>query len=110
MLISMSQEALGERLDLTFQQVQKYEKGQNRIGASRLHQIARELGVPVSFFFEGLPENGEPASDAPSIDPQSFVASPEGLQLNLAFQQIGDAATRRKIVDLVQTLATATAS
>ena len=109
MLIGMSQEALGDSLGLTFQQVQKYEKGQNRIGASRLHRIARELRVPVGFFFEGLPEAPAATADAPeaAIDPMAFVSSPEGLQLNLAFQRIEDTATRRKIVDLVETLAQA---
>jgi transcriptional regulator with XRE-family HTH domain len=58
MLIGMSQEKLGEALGITFQQIQKYEKGTNRIGASRLHHIARVLGVPVEFFYEGAPEIG----------------------------------------------------
>ncbi|MGF1659759.1 MAG: helix-turn-helix domain-containing protein [Rubrimonas sp.] len=109
MLIGMSQEALGDALGLTFQQVQKYEKGQNRIGASRLHRIAVTLRVPVGFFFEGLAEGAtDPAQEAAGVlNPMSFVASPEGLQLNLAFQRIDDAATRRKIVDLVETLARA---
>ena len=113
MLIGMSQEALGDSLGLTFQQVQKYEKGQNRIGASRLHRIAIALQVPVGFFFEGLLDAPSAGADAPSettvppLDPMSFIASPEGLQLNLAFQRIEDTATRRKIVDLVETLARA---
>jgi len=58
MMLSMSQEKLGDALSLTFQQVQKYEKGTNRIGASRLQQIAHILQVPVSFFFEGAPHSG----------------------------------------------------
>ena len=60
MMLGMSQEKLGDALDLTFQQVQKYEKGTNRIGASRLQQISHILQVPVAFFFEGAPASGRP--------------------------------------------------
>jgi transcriptional regulator with XRE-family HTH domain len=105
MTIGMSQEALGARLGLTFQQVQKYEKAQNRIGASRLFRIAEALAVPVGFFFEGL-EGAVQDSDLADLSrPLAFVGSPEGLQLNIAFSQISDTTTRRKIVDLVRTLA-----
>jgi transcriptional regulator with XRE-family HTH domain len=106
MLMGMSQEALGERLGVTFQQIQKYEKGQNRIGASRLYQVARVLDVSVGFFFEDLSERpaSEDAEDD-AIAPLAFVSTPEGLQLNVAFSRISDDATRRKIVDLVRTLA-----
>jgi transcriptional regulator with XRE-family HTH domain len=104
MILGMSQEALGEALGLTFQQIQKYEKGQNRIGAGRLFQIARILEVPVGFFFEGLDAGGA-ARGAKADGPLAFVSSPEGLELNVAFSQIADGATRRKIVDLVRTLA-----
>jgi transcriptional regulator with XRE-family HTH domain len=111
MMIGMSQEALGDALGVTFQQIQKYEKGHNRIGAGRLFQIARLLGVPVGYFFEdaaqaGPPEAGEGGATTPN--PLSFVSSQEGLELNLAFSRISDGATRRKIVDLVRTLATGT--
>lgn len=106
MLVGKSQESLGSELGLTFQQIQKYEKGQNRIGASRLYRIARIFEVPVSFFFEGLPGEGDERDGAADEAPLSFVSSPEGLDLNLAFRNISDPATRRKIVELVRTLAT----
>lgn len=106
MMLSMSQEKLGDALGLTFQQVQKYEKGANRIGASRLQQISHILQVPVSFFFEGAPSLGElPGGfdDAPSPAYVSdFLATPDGLALTKAFMRIKDAKLRRRIVDLVQ--------
>lgn len=113
MMIGMSQERLGEKLSLTFQQVQKYEKGANRIGASRLFTIASILDVPVQFFFEDMP--GEAIENLPAgaegmKEPDQteyvmgFVSSAEGLQLNTAFSKIENVETRRKIVDLVKTL------
>jgi transcriptional regulator with XRE-family HTH domain len=107
-LIGMSQEKLGEALGLTFQQVQKYEKGTNRIGASRLQQISTILGVPVSFFFEGAP-GGEAAKAGMSDSASSayvvdFLSTTEGLQLNKAFVRIKDPKVRRRVVDLVATL------
>ncbi len=111
MLIGMSQETLGARIGLTFQQIQKYEKGQNRMGASRLYRVAEALGVPAAYFFEGLPPTDGTASERlATIDPMRFVADPEGVKLNLAFQQVEDPATRRKIVDLVEALARAAQS
>ena len=110
-LIGMSQEKLGEALGLTFQQVQKYEKGTNRIGASRLQQIANILQVPVSFFFEGAPDLGDmPAAggmgEAPSPSYVSdFLATSDGLALTKAFMRISDAKLRRRIVDLVEHIA-----
>lgn len=109
-LIGMSQEKLGERLGLTFQQVQKYEKGTNRIGASRLQQISDILGVPVAYFFEGAPvklpgpEGGfnESTSSTYVVD---FLSTSEGLQLNKAFIRIADPKVRRKVVELVKSLA-----
>jgi len=110
-LIGVSQEKLGEKLNLTFQQVQKYEKGSNRVSASRLYQIAHILGVPVSFFFDDLPDMSgdsavtgfsEGSSDATILD---FLNSSEGLQLNKAFAEIKEPAVRRKIVELVKSLA-----
>lgn len=108
MMQNMSQEKLGESLGITFQQIQKYEKGTNRIGASRLQHIASVLQVPVSFFFEDAPgaasepgfEEGRPAAFV-----TDFLASSEGLQLNRAFVRIKDAKVRRKIVDLVRAVA-----
>jgi transcriptional regulator with XRE-family HTH domain len=106
-MLGMSQEKLGETLGITFQQIQKYEKGTNRIGASRLQNIAAVLSVPVGFFFDGAPGPGEPgAADSKSgsyvVD---FLSSSEGLQLNRAFVRISDPRVRRRIVDLVRALA-----
>jgi len=110
MMLAMSQEKLGDALGLTFQQVQKYEKGTNRIGASRLQQISSILQVPVSFFFEGasqLDGSGQSeASDAPSPAYVSdFLATTDGLALTKAFMRIPDAKLRRRIVDLVEQIA-----
>ena len=108
-MISMSQEKLGEALGITFQQIQKYEKGTNRVGASRLQQISQVLGVPVAFFFEDAP--GESHSQDGMAESNSsafvvdFLSSAEGLQLNRSFARISDAKVRRKIVELVRTLA-----
>jgi len=104
-MLGMSQEKLGEALGLTFQQIQKYEKGTNRVGASRLQQIADVLQVPVSFMFEGVPggEAGAGFGEAPSPGYISdFLATSEGLALTRAFTRIGDAKLRRSIVDLVE--------
>jgi transcriptional regulator with XRE-family HTH domain len=111
MMLGMSQEKLGDALDLTFQQVQKYEKGTNRIGASRLQQISHILQVPVAFFFEGAPHVGggpmpEGLENAPSPAYVSdFLATSDGLSLTKAFMRIPDAKLRRRIVDLVQQIA-----
>ena len=110
MMLSMSQEKLGDALGLTFQQVQKYEKGANRIGASRLQQIARILQVPVSFFFDGAPaqpgERQTDGEDAPSPSyVADFLATSDGLALTKAFVRIKDAKLRRRIVDLVEGIA-----
>jgi len=109
-MLGMSQEKLGEALGLTFQQVQKYEKGTNRVGASRLQQISEILRVPVSFLFDGGPSGtantdsfSEGASPAYVSD---FLATSEGLALTRAFTRIADAKMRRSIVDLVEQIAT----
>lgn len=109
-MLGMSQEKLGESLGITFQQIQKYEKGSNRVGASRLQAIAGILSVPVSFFFEDAP--GQETGGAKGLSEDSstsfvvdFLNSAEGLQLNRAFVRISDAKVRRKIVDLVKALA-----
>jgi transcriptional regulator with XRE-family HTH domain len=112
MMLSMSQEKLGDALGLTFQQVQKYEKGTNRIGASRLQQIAQILQVPVSFFFDGAPHlpgsvRQEGMGEAPSPAYVSdFLATSDGLALTKAFMRITDSKLRRRIVDLVEQIAT----
>ena len=108
--LGYNQSDLGRALGLTFQQVQKYEKGANRIGASRLQQISHILQVPVSFFFEGAPQTpGQPASgfsEAPSPAYVSdFLATSDGLALTKAFMGIKDAKLRRRIVDLVEQIA-----
>ena len=108
MMLSMSQEKLGAALGLTFQQVQKYEKGTNRIGASRLQQISHILQVPVAFFFEGAPalHHGEGVSEAPSPSYVSdFLATSDGLALTRAFMEIKEPKLRRRIVDLVEEIA-----
>src|ERR1700694_517945 len=89
MLVGMSQDRLGELLDLTFQQIQKYEKGTNRIGAGRLFEVAGILGVPVSFFYEGAnAQTGGFTKDQEPRPVMEFLASGEGLQLNIAFMRI----------------------
>jgi transcriptional regulator with XRE-family HTH domain len=107
-MLSMSQEKLGDALGLTFQQVQKYEKGTNRIGASRLQAISNILQVPVSFFFEGAPHMpghsgmGEAPSPAYVSD---FLATSDGLSLTKSFMKIKSSKLRRRIVDLVELIA-----
>jgi transcriptional regulator with XRE-family HTH domain len=109
LMLSMSQEKLGAALGLTFQQVQKYEKGANRIGASRLQQLSHILQVPVAFFFEGGPNASAPhgsngsALSMAQID--DFVSDLDGLRLIRAFMRIDNAALRRRIVMLVQEIA-----
>lgn len=110
-LLGMSQEKLGEELGLTFQQIQKYEKGTNRISASRLFHISRILNVPVQFFFDELAVGSEDAMGPGGLggingpDHVEFARDVEGLQLNKAFAAIDDPAVRRKIVDLLKSLA-----
>ncbi len=108
LMLAMSQEKLGAALGLTFQQVQKYEKGANRIGASRLQQLSHILQVPVEFFFEGAPNASAPhgsngsALSMAQID--DFVSDLGGLRLIRAFMRIDNAALRRRIVMLVQAI------
>jgi transcriptional regulator with XRE-family HTH domain len=109
LMLGMSQEKLGDGLGLTFQQVEKYEKGTNRIGASRLQHIAHLLQVPVSFFFDGAPIACEPpnaAADAPSPGYVfDFLATSEGLALIKAFMRVHSTSMRRRIVELVEEIA-----
>ncbi len=108
-MIGMSQEKLGELLDITFQQVQKYEKGVNRISASRLQSIANVLSTPVSFFFEDAPGAEIPASGFQDAGRHAYVPdmllSSEGLTLNRAFAKIKNPKVRRKIVELINVIA-----
>lgn len=108
MMLGMSQEKLGNALGVTFQQVQKYEKGTNRIGASRLQEISKLLDAPPSYFFEGAPSAlGAKAGfeDNPRPFVPDLVTTAEGLQLNRAFARIRDGKVRRRIVDLVAQIA-----
>src|SRR3954462_1232159 len=98
MMIGMSQEKLGEACGITFQQIQKYEKGMNRMGASRLHHIARILQVPVEFFYEGVPsgpDSGKPLADTSSGSMTDFLGTSDGLELVRAFMAVKDAKVRR---------------
>ena len=113
MMIGMSQDKLGEKLGLTFQQVQKYEKGVNRIGASRLYHISKILDVPVQFFYDDFGDEaslGAGFEDSPagghagSAEFMDLLSTPEGVQLCKHFSTIKDPQVRRKIVELVRTL------
>jgi len=106
LLLHMSQQALAGELGLTFQQVQKYEKGANRVGASRLQQIASALKVTPAFFFEGIPAGpDEKRHGAREPMPEfisDFLASADGLALVKAFMRIADAKLRRSLVTFVE--------
>lgn len=115
-LLGMSQEKLGEALGLTFQQVQKYERGANRVGASRLFDLSRVLDVPVSFFFDDMSTEVEALSprliSGLSEEPSSFEADPmtkrETLELVRAYYRITDPQVRRRVLDLAKALAAVT--
>jgi transcriptional regulator with XRE-family HTH domain len=105
-MLGLSQEKLGEAIGLTFQQVQKYERGINRIGAGRLYEVAEILGVPISFFYEGMDGIQVPAengSEKPAAV-MDFLSSNEGIQLSTAYMGIKDVKVRRKILDLVRSI------
>ena len=111
LMLDMTQEKLGDALGLTFQQVQKYEKGANRIGAGRLQQLSAILQVPVAFFFDGMrPATAVVTTSSPSdalstSELDQFLTSSEGLALIKAFMRIKDAEIRRRIVDLAVEIA-----
>ena len=111
MMLGMSQEKLGEQLGITFQQIQKYEKGTNRIGASRLQHIARVLSVPVVVLLRRCAAVAGGRDVVGMAEPQAanyvvdFLSSSEGIQLNKAFVRIKDAKLRRRIIDLVRAMA-----
>ena len=116
-MLGMSQERLGDAIGLTFQQIQKYEKGTNRIGASRLQQVGHILNVPVEFFFEGAPnQNGT----SPLVDGfgesvgagyvTEFMSTNEGIHLMRAFMKIKDPKIRKRIVDLIEVMSGGEAS
>lgn len=105
-LLGMSQEKLGSALGLTFQQIQKYERGTNRIGSSRLYQLSRVLDVPVSFFFDDMPgaaPQGFAEAGQASFD-QEQLSKRETLELVRAYYRIGDPTVRARLFDLVKAL------
>src|SRR5579862_8035846 len=112
-MLGLSQERLGEAIGLTFQQVQKYERGANRIGASRLHELSRVLDVPVSFFFDDVDPVRAPAIPGGFAEPpaEGFESDPlrkrETIELVEAYYAIEDAAVRRRLFELARTLAAA---
>ena len=112
-VLGMSQEKLAERLGLTFQQVQKYERGANRVSASKLYQAARALQTPISYFFEGLAEpDSESGAKADSAERAigDFLSTPEGLELASVFPKIRDAGVRRQMLELVRAMVRAEAA
>jgi transcriptional regulator with XRE-family HTH domain len=107
-LMKMSQEKLGDELGVTFQQVQKYERGANRVGASRLYRMSRVLDVPVQFFFEGLGDKSAATGLAEGDQTPlvyDFIQSSDGVSLAEAFSRIKDSKVRRRVLELVRTLA-----
>lgn len=109
-LLGVSQEQLADSLGLTFQQVQKYERGANRVSASKLYEIAKTLQVPVSFFFDGLADpmdgsDGDLVGQQAERIVQEFLTTPEGLELAEVFPKIGRGRVRRQVLDLVRAMA-----
>ncbi len=108
--LGMSQEALGDHLGLTFQQIQKYERGINRVSAKRLYDLARILQVEISFFYEGIPEEKEAEQitgmeeGMPAEEYLDFVSSHEGVQLNKSFTRIRDKEIRQRIIDMARAI------
>ena len=101
--MGVSQERLAEALGITFQQVQKYERGANRVSASKLWEIAGALRTPVGYFYDGL--EGQAGSASQQTTAQAFLSSSEGLELLAAFPRIVEPAIRRKLVELVRVVA-----
>lgn len=110
MILGMSQESLGKSLGLTFQQIQKYEKGVNRIGASRIFEISQLLGVPVQFFYDEYGDRtangaGFAEPDGAGNPVMELVSSPEGVQLCRYFAAIRDPQVKKRVLDLVKSIA-----
>jgi len=105
-MLGLSQEKLGEQLGITFQQIQKYEKGTNRVGASRLQAMSKVLDVPVSFFFPepGAGPEGAGMQEEGAAFMTDFMSTSEGLDLSRAFVRIRSPKVRRKVVELVRAL------
>ena len=118
--LRMSQTKLGDAIDVTFQQIQKYENGTNRVGASNLYKIAQALGVDVSFFYQGMPEhanggngNGhELSANVSAQDQRAFVEDPltsrEAIELMHNYYRVRDSAVRRRLFQFVKSLASST--
>ena len=107
-LLGLSQEKLAEALGLTFQQVQKYERGSNRVSASKLYEISRTLQAPISFFYEGLPDaesGGAMPTSADGSPTADLLLTTEGPALAAAFPRIKSPQARRNLLDLIKTLA-----
>jgi transcriptional regulator with XRE-family HTH domain len=109
LMLDMSQEKLAAAIGVSFQQIQKYEKGKNRIGSSRMQMLSSVLGVPVSFFFDGVPGNPEAASENALVKTTDyvtdFITSSEGIAIARAFSKIEDNRVKRRLVDLIEVLA-----
>jgi transcriptional regulator with XRE-family HTH domain len=105
-LLGLSQQKLAEDLGLTFQQIQKYERGSNRVSASKLYALSRSLQIPVVYFFEGLPNHAD--ADQAKLDVAravtAFLATPEGLELAANFSRIKQSRARRRIIDLIRAM------
>ncbi len=113
-MLGVSQEQLAAALKLTFQQVQKYERGANRVSASKLYEIAKTLQVPVSYFFDGLADpvtdESDDVGEAANRVITDFLNTPEGLELAAIFPKIGKGRVRRQVLDLVRAMADEDAS
>ena len=107
MMLSLSQEKLGEALGVSFQQIQKYEKGANRIGAGRLQEVAQKLEVPISYFYEDMPgsERQDGFSEVGTSYVSDLLTTQDGMELTRAFLKIDDPQVRRRVVDLVRAIA-----
>jgi len=103
-LLGMSQEKLAAAFGVSFQQIQKYERGANRVSASRLHQLTRILNVPVGYFFEGMADTPQNGATAHLANDGEMVASRETLELVRAYYRIEDPTVRRRLVDLLRSL------
>jgi transcriptional regulator with XRE-family HTH domain len=111
-MLGLSQEKLGDKLGITFQQIQKYEKGTNRVGASRLQAMATALDVPISYFFPDSTQGPQGAGlqEEGAAFMMDMMSSAEGLDLSRAFVKIRSSKVRRKVVELVRALAEDSAS
>jgi transcriptional regulator with XRE-family HTH domain len=107
-LLGMSQEMMGDAVGVTFQQIQKYERGGNRISASRLYEFTRVLDVPVSYFFEEMPVEATRPNSKPMVPPKGRLKDPlvkrESLELVRAYYKIGNSSVRKAIVNTVRSL------